>query len=240
MYAMIIRKIKHEANPGRLLVYTTYTSPMRLLPGLAGGFAAFLLAPVCLAQVTKDDIAADLRSYYGGERTSAYVVAGLGAASVGAGSYLVTRKSDFARGLGWPLLTMGALEGIGAVFYAFQVGSEIDHYESLLDRDPAAYKREELEHLDGTTSRFVAYRATELGLTLAGVGLASYGFIADKDVFKGIGIGVAAVGVPFLVIDTINNARAQRYRDRVSQFSPGVSVKLQREKDWFFSCGGSF
>ena len=98
---------------------------------------------------------------------------------------------------------------------------------------------DELEHIDGTTSRFVFYRATELALTLGGAGIATYGFAADKDLWKGIGIGVTAIGLPFLIIDTINNTRAQRYQDQVSAFSPGVSVKLQH-RDWMMSFGGRF
>lgn len=216
----------------------TYTCLMKRLPWLLSA-GALLLPRLAQAQTSREDMRSDLRSYYGGERTSAYVVAGLGAASVGSGAYLVTRDSDFARGLGWPLLTMGALEGVGAVFYAFEVGSEIEHYEGLLDSDPARFKREELEHIDGTTSRFVFYRATELALTLGGAGIATYGFAADKDLWKGIGIGVTAIGLPFLIIDTINNTRAQRYQDQVSAFSPGVSVKLQH-RDWMMSFGGRF
>ena len=106
-----------------------------------------------------DDVHGDLQGYYDGERVSAYVVGGMGAAAAAGGAYLVTRDSDFARGLGWPWLVMGGLETGGAVFYAFQVGGEIDHYGSQLARDPAAYRAEELDHLRGTSSRFVGYRS---------------------------------------------------------------------------------
>lgn len=35
-------------------------------------------------------------------------------------------------------------------------------------------------------------RASELALVVAGAGVATYGFVSDKDVWKGVGIGVAA------------------------------------------------
>ena len=166
----------------------------------------------------------DMRSYYGGERTSAYVVATLALLSVGGGAVLVTRDSDFERGLGWPLVALGAIEGIGAIVYAFQVGAEIRHYQGALDRDAAAYRREELEHMRGTTSRFVFYRLTELGLALGGVGVATYGFVANADTWKGVGVGVAAIALPFLVIDTINDARAARYTEHVRGFGGPAPV----------------
>ncbi len=194
---------------------------MKRALAFAAGVGLILAASTASAAgPTRDEIDSSLRSYYGGERTSAYVVTGLGAISVGAGAYLVTRDSDFARGMGWPLLGLGALEAIGGIFYAFQVGAEIDHYEEVLGRDPAAFKNEELAHVEGTASRFVYYRLAELALTLAGAGIATYGFAANKDVYKGVGVGLASVGVPFLIIDTINNARAERYADDLRRFEP--------------------
>ncbi len=74
--------------------------------------------------------------------------------------------------------------------------------------------------MHGTTSRFIFYRLTELGLALSGVGIATYGFVANSDAWKGAGIGVASIALPFLIIDTINICRAARYSDHVSQFAP--------------------
>jgi len=193
----------------------------RSLPVLA--FVVLLFAWSRDARADDDahaDMTTGLRSYYGGERTSAYVVATLSVLSVGGGVALVTRDSDFARGLGWPLVALGAIEGIGAIVYAFQVGGEIRHYEASLDHDAAAYRSEELSHMHGTTSRFVFYRLAELGLALGGVGIAAYGFAANADAWKGAGIGVAAIALPFLVIDTVNDARATRYTEQVRGFAP--------------------
>jgi hypothetical protein len=174
----------------------------------------------CSAAADGPSMADDIRWYYGGEARAAYLVTALSVLSVAAGAICVTRSQDFARGLGWPLLGIGAVEGIGAISYAFTVQREIDHYEALLAKDPTAFRAEELAHIQGTTSRFVYYRATELGLTLAGIATAAYGFAANRDVWKGIGIGVAAEALPFFIIDTFNNARAGQYADRLDKFDP--------------------
>jgi hypothetical protein len=189
------------------------------------GLAVAVTSTAALADephASKEALSQDLHSYYGGERTSAYFVAVLGALSVAGGAVLVTRDTDFARGLGWPLLTLGALEGIGAVIYAFQVGAEIRHYQATLDRDPGAYQRDELAHMHGTTTRFVFYRLAELGLALGGIAAASYGFAANVDTWKGIGIGVTSLALPLLLIDTINNARASHYIAEVRSYEPVI------------------
>jgi len=210
----------------------------------AGRVLAVTLAAGAMAWVTAaraDDVHGDLQGYYGGERVSAYVVGGMGAAAAAGGGYLVTRDTDFARGLGWPWLVMGGLETVGAVFYAFQVGGEIDHYGAQLARDPAAYRAEELDHLRGTSSRFVVYRAVELALTLGGAGVATYGLATNRDAYKGAGLGVASLALPFFVIDTLNDARASRYLDEVRRYQPALGVGAAGAGGgWMVSLGGRF
>jgi len=210
----------------------------------AGRVVAVALATAAMVWATAahaDDVHGDLQGYYAGERVSAYAVGGMGAAAAAAGGYLVTRDSDFARGLGWPWLVMGGLETVGAVFYAFQVGGEIDHYGTELARDPAAYRAEELDHLRGTSSRFVVYRAVELALTLAGGGVAAYALATNRDLYKGAGLGVASLALPFFVIDTLNDARASRYLDELRRYQPVVGLQpAGGEGGWIVSLAGRF
>lgn len=170
------------------------------------------------------EIEGDLHSYYGGERASAYVIATLGTLAVAGGTVLVTRDSDLARGFGVPLIALGALEGIGAVVYAFQVGAEIRHYDASLARDRAAFRTEETTHMRGTRSRFVFYLLTEVALVVVGAGIATYGFASNQDVLKGVGLGVASIAAPFVIIDSINNARAGAYTGHVEHFDPSLAV----------------
>jgi hypothetical protein len=175
--------------------------------------------------VSRAAIDGDLRGYYDGERVAAYVIGGMGAAAAAGGGFLVTRGDDLARGLGWSWLVMGGLEAVGAVFYGFQVGSEIEHYRVALARDPSLYRSEEIDHLRGTSSRFVFYRAAELSLAVAGGAAATYGLTSHRGSVTGAGIGVASLAVPFFVIDSVNDARASGYLDEVRRFQPSVGVQ---------------
>jgi hypothetical protein len=178
------------------------------------------------APVRATSIQKDLVSYYEGERTSAYVVTALGGFAAGAGSALVFQKQDFQRGLGWPLLTLGALEIAGGISYAITCTNEIDHYSAALAKDQAAFGREELDHIQATRSRFFYYRLAEAALALGGAGIAAYGFAANQDTWKGVGIGLGTIGVPFVVIDTINNSRAGTYEDHLRRFQPDIGLQL--------------
>jgi hypothetical protein len=178
-----------------------------------------------VAPVSRVEIDGDLRGYYDGERVAAYVIGGMGAAAAAGGGFLVTRGDDLARGLGWSWLVMGGLEAVGAVFYGFQVGSEIDRYDAALARDPFSYRSEEIDHLRGTSSRFVFYRAAELSLAVAGGAAATYGLASHRGAFTGAGVGVASLALPFFVIDSVNDARASRYLDEVRRFQPAVGFQ---------------
>ncbi|HEY1956128.1 MAG TPA: hypothetical protein VGH28_10950 [Polyangiaceae bacterium] len=196
----------------------------RILPAVvAAALATSALARADDAPVGTRQVTDDMHSYYGGERASAYVVATLGTLAVAGGIVLVTRDTDFARGFGVPLIALGALEGIGAVIYAFQVGAEIRHYQASIDRSGAAFREEELAHMRGTRSRFVWYLAAEIGLSVIGAGIATYGFASDQDTWKGIGLGVASIALPFVLIDSINNARAGAYARHVRLFNPSLA-----------------
>ncbi len=194
---------------------------------------AIVLCPILLAgpafaadegPVGRSAIGDELHEYYDGEKLSAFVLGGFGAAAAAAGGVLVTRDTDFARGFGWPLLALGALQLVGGFVYVLQVNGEIDHYGATLARDPSAFKEEERSHIQGTTSRFVFYRLFELGLTLGGAAVAAYGFASNRDAGKGAGLGIAAVALPLLVIDSFNNARAQHYLEDLGRFEPTLAL----------------
>ncbi len=197
---------------------------------------AFMGAAATPAAVLADDASApagppvgrleigdEMRAYYNSERDTAILFTGLGFASAGAGTALVSREGDFAHGLGWSMITVGGIEVLVAIFYGLQVSWEIDHFGKALAADPAAFKVEESTHIHGTTSRFTWYRAGELAVAAGGAGAAIYGFAAKDDVWKGIGIGVAAEALAFFVIDSFGQSRARDYEKKVIRFEPSVA-----------------
>ena len=208
---------------------------------LALALALIALARPALADeaVPRAAVEADMLSYYDGEEDSAFLAVGLGIAAIGIGIPLVTESSDFARGLGVPLLSLGALEGIGGLFYAYQVRAEIRHYQALLASDPVGFAKEERAHIEGTQARFGLYLAIEIGLAAAGVAFAGWGFAAKEPLNQGIGIGLFSIGAPFFIIDNINNVRASRYYNRVKRFDPKLAVAAD-SRGWRLALGTRF
>jgi hypothetical protein len=190
--------------------------------------------------VSRSQITEDLRSYYGAEKTTTFVMMAFGGASVAAGVVLVTRPSDFPRGLGLSAITLGALYGIGALTYLFTVNSEISFWSASLEKDPVGFQRDELAHIQGTTSRFFYYRAGELAVLLAGVGVGIYGFASGRPLWQGVGIGGAVEAATLFVVDTFGNRRALDYQDQLGRFQPTLALLDGTGRAWSVGLAGSF
>ena len=195
-----------------------------ILAGVALGWVAPARAdetPVSRAKM-RDEV----RAYYDDEIRAGMVFVAFGAATAASGAVLLTRDGDFERGLGWSSLIGGSLTALGGGGYALTVLPRADHFKTLFDRDPEKFKTEEAEHIAGTDRRFVLYLSGEIAVALAGIGVATYGFVKDDDLYKGIGIGVATQGLGLFVIDLPGAIRAAEYKDRVRRFNPSLAFSV--------------
>jgi hypothetical protein len=190
----------------------------------------FLVALMATRSANADDsslsparMQATAHRYYDDEMTVSYLFGGFGAVTAGGGAVALTQSGDFAHGFGFSSLVLGSLTVLGAVGYGVAVKIRGDYYGGLADTDLARYQREEAEHIAGTTSRFWLYLGFELAETVAGAGIATYGFAAKNDFAKGVGIGVATQGIGLFVIDVPGSIRAKRYQDDVTHFTPARS-----------------
>jgi hypothetical protein len=186
--------------------------------------------------VGQEQMRADARAYYDSEMTTGFLFLGFGAVTAGAGAVTLTQSGDFARGLGLSSLVLGGLTAIGGAGYAIAVKFRGDYFTGLAGSDPDAYKREEGDRLEGTSSRFPLYLGSEIAEALAGIGMTAYGLAAKNDLFKGIGVGTAIQGIGMFVIDVPGAGRAKRYEDEVRRFRGSA----RRERPQIgFSMGGA-
>jgi len=208
--------------------------------------AAALLALATVARADEPPIGRaaildDLHAYYDSERVTGLLFGGLGVVSAGAGTALVFQSGDFERGLGWTLLSMGALEILGGGYYALAVGGEIRHYSTSLKSDAAAFKVEEGTHIEGTISRFPFYRVGELVVAAAGIGVAAYGFASKHPVWGGIGVGVAGESLSLFTLDAFGQARAHAYDRQIRRFYPTLALSVGGgDHPWGASVSGRF
>jgi len=181
------------------------------------------------------------RSYYDAEVTTAFLFVAYGAVTAGAGAVSLTQEGDFAHGFGWSSLIAGGITALGGAAYGVAARVRGNDYTSLAEKDPAQFKREESERIAGTNQRFALYLGSEIAETIAGIGIAAYGFAAKSDLAKGIGAGVAIQGIGLFVIDAPGAGRAARYQDDVRRFNPQLGVSVGGGgRPWAATVGHSF
>lgn len=207
---------------------------------LAIGFSTASGAQADESPVTRQVIATDMRAYYQSEKNASYLMLAVGVFSMGASGVSFERSTDFSRGLGGSLLTLGALEAIGAVTYLFTVNGEIADWSAALASDPGDFKARESVHIQGTTDRFFYYRIGEAAVLAAGVGAAVYGFAANRDLWKGIGLGAAFEAAVLFTVDSFGQRRALDYKDELGRFQPTLAFQLTGNRQLVVGLSRSF
>lgn len=194
---------------------------MRALFTASSFLIAFAFASASPAQNSAAQSAMD--DWFKGEKNEAFVFFGLGAVSAGTGAYLLTLDTDFSRGAGWTAIGFGGVEMLFATTYTLGLAPKHDELEDDLAQNPAKYKQDELERMNAIADRFVIYRYTELGIFVAGAGLATYGFLKDKKALAGIGITASAHAAIVLFLDYFAERRTHDYIDALEDFQPGAT-----------------
>lgn len=203
---------------------------------------SFLLFPAVAradgdSPVSHAEMRRAVHDYYAAEVKTSFLFMGYGAVTAGAGGAALTDRADFSRGLGWSSLILGGATALGGAGYGVAAKLRGDYYESLATHDPARFKLEEGDRIAGTNARFWLYLGSEIVETLAGIGIATYGFVSKSDLYRGIGTGTAIQGIGLFVIDVPGAGRASRYQEEIRKFQPSVAFD---GRSWSATVGRAF
>ena len=197
--------------------------------------------PASAAGPSESEMAGHMEDWFDGERNEAFVFLGAGVLSLGGGIYLATREDDLARGAGWPVAIVGGLMTIFSITYTLSLSPKHDELKEQLAKDPAGYKRDETERMEGIADRFVLYRWAEIAILTTGAGLITYGLVDDNDLVTGIGIGLAGEAALALTLDYFAERRTHEYLDHLHAFQPATSSQpLSSGRTFMLGYGGSF
>jgi hypothetical protein len=188
-------------------------------------------AALCLSGVARADtltpekqvMTVAMRQYFEGERAGGFAFLGGGLIHLGAASYLVTQDATVARNASYPLFVTGALQLIVGIAVTPAVSGQIRDREARINADPAAFRREELDRLQGVDTTFAWLQGIELAAVAVGTGLAIYGELEDHDALTGVGLGLAVGTALGLMLDFLAAQRGQSYM-RALETNVGLTV----------------
>ncbi len=174
----------------------------------------FLLAAtlaLCPALASAQDAQRDLDRYVLRENINNGLFTAVGAASVAAGSVLLTRDDELLRGAGYPLVIAGSIQLVfGVVYLAITPGIRA-RGTRLIATAPAEYRRVEGERIDGIVRAFPWIYAVDGALVLAGGATLGIGLSGNDRSLTGVGIGCLAAGVAEVALDLFGGWTAREH-----------------------------
>src|SRR5262249_8760040 len=142
-------------------------------------------------------------------------------AAFATGGVLFSRRTALARGAAWPVVLIGVIETASGIVVYSRTDAQVARLEAKLAADPEGMKRGELPRMERGHTEVDILAWTELGLIVGGLGLVTYGALANEDTPLGLGAGVAGQAAVMLVLDLFARARAERYTDALDRFRVG-------------------
>lgn len=162
-----------------------------------------------------------MHDYFAGEKQSGWWWAGAGVVGMGAGVALLAQGGDRARGASWPLLGIGAVQLIAGAVLLTHTDARVAKLDEELRAAPDKFADAEGARVEQLGRTFTLLVGTEVTVVAVGVGLAAYGFAAPRDVFAGLGVGLALEGGAMLGLDGFASRRAARYGRALDVFAHG-------------------
>lgn len=179
-------------------------------------------AAATYAERTADNIDAmrvDMHTYFDGEKTGGIWLMSIGAPAVVTGAGLLFHPDELPRGIGYPMLILGAAEFVGGLLFYLNTNRRVPRFDRELGTRPAAFASTELTRLRRVNRELSFLTAVELTLMVAGGTMAGVGALRGLDTLSGIGTGILIHSTVLFLYDQFAARRALRYTDNLLRFN---------------------
>lgn len=163
----------------------------------------------------------DIEKYFTAEKAESLVFIFIGiAAIIAAVVFFFFLKTNFYKGMAWPLLLIALIQI--SVGYSVYNRSDSDRQRNVYayDLNPSELKNKEIPRMEQVNKNFVLYRWIEIGLAITGLILVfKYRSNTDKSFLFGLGLGLAIQALIMLSADYFAEARAKIYTKGIREFT---------------------
>ena len=163
----------------------------------------------------------DIEKYFIAEKSESllFVIIGI-VAIVVATVFLFFTKTNFYKGMAWPLLLIAVIQiTVGYTVYK-RADEDRKSNSYAYDLNPAALKNKEIPRMEKVNRNFVLYRWIEIALIIAGLVLIFlYRSNTDKAFLFGLGVGLAIQAGIMLAADFFAEKRGITYLKGLKEFT---------------------
>jgi len=163
----------------------------------------------------------DIEKYFTAEKNESILFVFIGiAAIILAIVFFFFLKTNFYKGIAWPLLIIAIIQiTVGYTVYK-RCDSDRKRNVYAYDLNPSELKGKEIPRMETVNKNFVIYRWIEIALIISGVVLIFlYRSDPDKTFLYGLGIGLAIQAFIMLGADYFAEARAKNYTKGLKDFT---------------------
>lgn len=164
------------------------------------------------------DLQASLLAYFGAEKAESAVFVALGGAALVASALLVRGGGPY-RAMAFPLVAIAFIQlGVGGAVW-LRTDRQVAALGAQLEAAPAAFRAEETARMEKVMASFRLYKAIEIALLAAGIGLCLA--FPRREAIYAAGIGLIVQPAAMLVADLIAEARGRSWLEAVSRLPAG-------------------
>lgn len=165
---------------------------------------------------------AELRRYFTGERNGGIWLMSVGAPAAVAGAGLLVHPGEYYRGLGYPLLAVGALEFLGGLLFYLNTNRRVPRLLTRLGQSPAELQAAELARLRRVNRELALLTTVEITLMVASGAMTAVSALRGLDTLSGVGTGLLIESTVLFIYDQLAARRALRYTDSLLHFSAAL------------------
>lgn len=182
-------------------------------------------AEVAAAALDTQAVRLDMHRYFSGEKNGGIWLMSVGAPAAVAGAGLLFYSGpsgEFSRGMGYPLLALGAVEFFGGLIFYLNTNRRVPRFDEQLRTQPAAFAAAELARIRRVNRELSFLTAVELTLMVASGTMAGVGALRGLDTLSGVGTGLLVQSTVLFIYDQFAARRALRYTDSLLHFNAGI------------------
>ena len=154
-----------------------------------------------------------ISSYFVAEKQESLIFIAVGLLAIGISIWL-WMNGHRLKSMAYPLVAIALMQMVVGASVYLRSDTQLSTLSAQLKADPSALKAEETTRMQTVMKNFAIYKAVEMVLLIAGVGMIA--FLQRHDMAAGIGVGLILQAAFTLTLDIFAEARGADYLSAIA------------------------
>nr|MBK9652849.1 hypothetical protein [Bacteroidota bacterium] len=158
-----------------------------------------------------------ISKYFNAEKNESYLFILIGILAVGIGAYFLFKNiNPFYKGIAYPIILIALIQITVGTTIVLRTSADIKNAEQY-HIDKGKINEIEIPRMKKVMDSFSLYKKIEIALII--IGIAMFVFFKNKELLKGIGLGLVLQSIIMLTLDLFAEARGKKYIEELKSYS---------------------